>query len=70
MSAERLQFDRDQPIARSEAETLQRLLTLSHRASLPNFSWEEFVATIPNDWRPGESDVDDFLNSIRGKAGK
>lgn len=51
-----------------EERILRRALELSGRRTLPKFSMEDLLARVPDDWKEGEDDVDEFLNSIRGKA--
>ncbi|MDX2177873.1 MAG: hypothetical protein SF028_15530 [Candidatus Sumerlaeia bacterium] len=51
-----------------EEKILRRAVELSGRRRLPKFSLEDLLARVPDDWREGEDDVDEFLNSLRGKA--
>ncbi len=51
-----------------EDRTLRRALQLTRRSSLRRFSLDELLSRVPDDWEPGEADVDDFLNSIRGRG--
>ena len=48
-----------------EQESLRKALELSGRRSLPRFSWERMKSHVPDDWKEGEDDVDEFLASIR-----
>lgn len=52
----------------NEERILRRALELSGRRTLPKFSLEDLLARVPDDWKEGEDDVDEFLNSIRGRA--
>jgi len=53
-----------------EKRTLRKALELSGRRSLPKFSWDRMKSRVPDDWKEGEGDVDDFLASIRtGRQG-
>jgi hypothetical protein len=54
----------------SDEAILQKVLELSSRKSLPQFSLEKLLSRVPDDWKEGEDDVDEFLNSIRGRTPK
>lgn len=56
--------------SQNEERILRRALELSGRRSLPEFSLEDLLARVPDDWKEGEDDVDEFLNSIRGRASR
>lgn len=51
-------------------EAVRRAMQLARRSSLRQFSVEEMLARVPDDWQPGEADVDEFLNSLRGRGEK
>ena len=47
---------------------LQRALELTRRNSLRRTSLAEILSRAPKDWAPGEADVEEFLDSIRGRG--
>jgi hypothetical protein len=51
---------------REEDRSLERALQLTRKSSLRRLSVEEMMSRAPDDWQPGEADVDDFLGSLRG----
>lgn len=51
-----------------EQRSLRKALELSGRRSLPRFSLERLKSHVPDDWKDGEADVDEFLASIRGRV--
>lgn len=51
--------------AERDERTLRKALELSRRESLPESSLEEMLSHVPEDWKPGEFDVDEFLSAIR-----
>ena len=57
------------PQVSAEDAVLRRARELSARKKLTPFSLKRLLESIPDDWRPDEGDVDDFLNSIRGRSG-
>jgi hypothetical protein len=48
-----------------EQRTLRKALELSRRDTLPKFSLQDLLSRVPNDWKEGEDEVDEFLASIR-----
>lgn len=48
-----------------DTRTRQRALELSARKHLTPNSIDKLLATVPDDWQPGEADVDEFLEAIR-----
>ncbi|MCC6546639.1 hypothetical protein IT570_05675 [Candidatus Sumerlaeota bacterium] len=60
--------DKQSGVAAPESPVLRRALELTRKTRLRPFSMEEMLSRIPDDWQPGEADVDEFLNSIRGRS--
>lgn len=55
-------------LAANEAPTLQRARELSARKTLKPLSIEDLLRSVPEDWQPGEANVDEFLASLRGRG--
>ena len=70
MSVGRLDENDAEIVTPADEAMLRRALQLSRRTTLPNSSMDALLASIPNDWQPGDSDVDEFLNSIRGRSSR
>jgi len=51
-----------------EERKLQRALRLARKTSIRPVSLQEMIERAPDDWQPGEFDLDEFLASIRGGA--
>lgn len=51
-----------------EDKTMQRARELSARRHLTPHSMDKLRASVPDDWKPGEANVDEFLSSIRGRG--
>ena len=55
--------------ALEEDRQMRRVLQLTRKDSLRRMEMKELLARVPDDWEPGEANVDEFLNSIRGGNG-
>jgi hypothetical protein len=50
----------------ADQHTVRRALELTRKSRLRPFSLPEMLSRIPDDWQPGEDNVDEFLSSLRG----
>lgn len=60
--------DRKSTADASEDRTHRRALELTRSSRLRPFSVAEMLSRVPDDWQPGEADVDEFLDSLRGRG--